>query len=194
MFKKTGAVTLLGLLCLGALFCGMVPAAGDGAGDKPAPPPSAANNGDDLILEIQEVEMVRRGKGFEKRTILYTLEVAVRPESAIHLKAIVGRTGIAAEGKAGKAEGDALEVQLKGEMLEATSGDNLPPELRGQGPVFNSRPFAFDGKAQIGKESAIGVLEDENKVYNVTTYLRLMKRADAKALLDQLKEQAPKAK
>lgn len=159
-----------------ACVCSVLPGAA-GAGD---PAPSASPPADEpLVIEIQEVETVRRGKDrkdprFTARKVHYTVEAEAVPGSPISIKAAADRRTITAEGKAGKREGDTLEIRLKGEALEELTGSAVPPGLKG--PVFSSRPFAFDGKAEIGKPVVIGVVEDGNKVVEIATILTLKRR------------------
>lgn len=149
-------------------------------------PPAAVQEGNDLILEIQLVETVKQGRR-ETRTIHYTVEIAVRPESGVYVKSAIGTTGVVAEGSAGKFDQGALEIRLKGDMLTELAKDHLPPGVKP--PAFNSRPFSIDGKVELGKRAAIGVVEDTNKVVNITTFLTLKRRGDSKDLLDTLKSQ-----
>lgn len=140
-----------------------------------------------LVLEIQEVETVRKGKN-ESRRVLLSFETAVQPDSAVRFQAAFRGAGIEAEGRAGKLDGDALELGLKGATMEVLTGKSVPPGLKG--PVYNSRPLAFDGKLQVGKPVPAGVLEDGNQVCKITTLITLRK-GKAGDLVERLSKQAP---
>ena len=189
MRRRIGAVLFCCLIVFGIPALKRASAEGEGAVPDPSAQPKDGVGEDGWVLEIQEVETVRRGRN-ETRTIYYTVEFAVRPESAFSFSAAVGNTGVCADGAAGKIEAGVLQIRLKGEMLEVLSEDRMPSGVKA--PAFNSREFAIDGRIEVGKRTAIGMVEDTNKVVNITTYLGLKRGQEPKALIERLKEHTSK--
>lgn len=170
-----------GLVLAGGLFvAGTASLAQEKAASSPETPK-------EYVLELQEVESVKQGVRTSKATH-YTVQAAVRIDSPIHVRAIIGTRGVAAKGRLGKVENGQCEVKIEGQFVESMPAAAAPPGVNG--PFFNARDFKADQKVKLGETIVVGKVEDTNHVVAIATYLRIQEVGPMPDLVDELGKQA----
>jgi hypothetical protein len=140
--------------------------------------PGLAQAADPLVLEIQQVETMKRGIKTDTEQI-FTLQTVAVPGSPIHIRAIVNGRAIELDGSLSAEMG----LKLHGSSVQEMK--NPPPGMEGH---YEAQEFNLDKQTAVGTKEVIGEVTDGNGVYRLATYATLKKPATEPDLIETLKK------